>query len=57
MKIKITRTHHNKIKSMDTWTHGHKQTYKQTTQDNTRQQISAHTPPQEQVLSPDVWAY
>ena len=41
MKIKVTRTHYNKMKSISK-THGHKQTCNQTTQDNRYQPI----PPQ-----------
>ena len=37
MKIKVTRTHHEKIKNINTWTN----TTKKKT--STRQHISAHT--------------
>ena len=51
MKIKVTRTHHEKNKNINTWKNTNKQTDKHKTT-----YISSYLR-EAQVISPEVWAY
>ena len=51
MKIKVIRTHHEKIKNINTWTNTNKQKDKHKTT-----YISSYLR-KAQVISPEVWAY